>query len=65
MDGTITQNLETMYVHEQISQLLLASVIISKILVMRSRFQAKIKRHNGFVLEKLIHQYFSMAIKSI
>ena len=45
MGGNITPKLETLYVHEQISQLLSASVIISKILVMRSHFQAKIKRH--------------------
>ena len=45
MGGNIAPKLETLYVYEQISQLLSASVIISKILVMRSHFQAKIKRH--------------------
>ena len=45
MGGNITPKLETLYVHEQISQLLSVSVIISKILVMRSHFQAKIKRY--------------------
>lgn len=33
------------------------SVVISQILEMGSDLHAKIKRHNGFVLEKAIHQY--------
>lgn len=49
-----------------LSATLCHSVILSKILTMRSHFQAKIKRQNGFVLEKPIHRYFfPIAIKSI
>ena len=47
MGGNIAPKLETLYVHEQISQLLSASVIISKILVMRM-LQSMGSRHMGF-----------------
>lgn len=40
--------------------------VISKILGMGSHFWANIKRHNGFILEKSIHQYiFLHGYKSI